>query len=153
MTNEIDSQLVKSPTSPALEVRELVKTFGGRRVVNGVSFELQQGEIFGLPIALLILVLVFGAIVAALLPFTLAIISIVIAFGITALIGTQLFELNVFVQNIITMIGLARARPGGCDCLLNFEPSGPLLTISGGDEERIVDTDRQPDHRYQVLGE
>ena len=28
-------------------MRELVKTFGGRRVVNGVSFELQRGEIFG----------------------------------------------------------------------------------------------------------
>ena len=47
MRNETDSQMVKSPGSPALEVRELVKTFGGRRVVNGVSFELQRGEIFG----------------------------------------------------------------------------------------------------------
>ena len=47
MRNETDSQLVNSPASPALEVRELVKTFGDRRVVNGVSFELQRGEIFG----------------------------------------------------------------------------------------------------------
>ncbi len=47
MRNETDSQLVKSLASPALEVRELVKTFGGRRVANGISFELQRGEIFG----------------------------------------------------------------------------------------------------------
>ena len=47
MRNETDGQLVKSPARPALEVRDLVKTFGGRRVVNGVSFELQRGEIFG----------------------------------------------------------------------------------------------------------
>ena len=47
MRNETDGQLVCSIASPALEVRELVKTFGGRRVVNGVSFELQRGEIFG----------------------------------------------------------------------------------------------------------
>ena len=47
MRNETDSHTVKSPSSPALEVRELVKPFGGRRVVNGVSFELERGEIFG----------------------------------------------------------------------------------------------------------
>ena len=47
MRNETDSQLASSPASPAMEVRELVKTFGGRSVVNGVSFALQRGEIFG----------------------------------------------------------------------------------------------------------
>ncbi len=34
--------------STALSVRDLVKVFGDRRVVNGVSFDLQPGEIFGL---------------------------------------------------------------------------------------------------------
>ena len=47
MRNETDSQPLSSISSAALEVRGLVKTFGGRRVVNGVSFELQPGEIFG----------------------------------------------------------------------------------------------------------
>ncbi len=31
----------------ALEVRDLVKTFGTRRVVDGISFDLRRGEIFG----------------------------------------------------------------------------------------------------------
>ena len=31
-----------------LEIRELVKTYGKRKVVNGVSFQLSQGEIVGL---------------------------------------------------------------------------------------------------------
>ena len=47
MRNETDSRPISSGSSAALEVRELVKTFGDRRVVNGVSFELQRGEIFG----------------------------------------------------------------------------------------------------------
>ena len=47
MRNKTDSQLVNTPAGPTLEVRDLVKTFGGRRVVNGVSFELRRGEIFG----------------------------------------------------------------------------------------------------------
>ena len=47
MANGNRQPLIGSQGGPALEVRELVKTFGGRRVVNGVSFELQRGEIFG----------------------------------------------------------------------------------------------------------
>ncbi|MCH8066910.1 MAG: ATP-binding cassette domain-containing protein [Chloroflexi bacterium] len=33
--------------SPALQVRGLTKTYGDRRVVNDVSFELERGEVFG----------------------------------------------------------------------------------------------------------
>ena len=47
MRNETASRPLSSSSSVALEVRELVKTFGDRRVVNDVSFELQRGEIFG----------------------------------------------------------------------------------------------------------
>ncbi len=47
MRNETDNRPLSSSSSTALEVQKLVKTFGDRRVVNDVSFELQQGEIFG----------------------------------------------------------------------------------------------------------
>ena len=68
--------------------------------------DLQTAELFGLPMALLILVVVFGALVAAGLPIALALISIGISVGLTAIVG-QLFELSFFVVNMITMIGLA----------------------------------------------
>ena len=67
---------------------------------------LQNGETFSVPIALLILVLVSGAIVAALISLILAVVSIVAALGIAALVG-QVFALSFFVQYLITMIGLA----------------------------------------------
>jgi RND superfamily putative drug exporter len=67
---------------------------------------LVKGETYGLSIALVILVLVFGALVAAGIPLLLAIVSIVVATGITALIG-EAFDLSFFVVNMITMIGLA----------------------------------------------
>ncbi|HEY7660021.1 MAG TPA: MMPL family transporter [Actinomycetota bacterium] len=66
----------------------------------------RKGESIGIMVALIVLVVVFGAIVAALVPIGIAIVSIVIALGITALIG-QLVEFNLFVTNIISMIGLA----------------------------------------------
>ncbi len=68
--------------------------------------DLQKGERFSIPVALIILLVIFGTVVAALLPIGLVIISIAIALGITALIG-QAFELSFFVTLMITMIGLA----------------------------------------------
>jgi RND superfamily putative drug exporter len=68
--------------------------------------DLQTGELFALPIAMVILVLVFGALVAALLPLLLAALTIVVALGFTALIG-QAIDLSFFVVNMITMMGLA----------------------------------------------
>ena len=67
---------------------------------------LEKGEVFGVPIALVILVLVFGALVAALIPVVLAAVSIVVALGAASLLGL-VFGLSFFVTNLITMIGLA----------------------------------------------
>jgi RND superfamily putative drug exporter len=69
--------------------------------------DLQNGELkFGLPAALVILLLVFGAVVAGFTPLLMAIASIVIALGMTALLA-QAFELSVFVINMLTGMGLA----------------------------------------------
>ncbi len=68
--------------------------------------DLRKAELLGIPIALVILVLVFGTLIAASLPLILAGFSIIIAIGITALIG-QKFEMSFFVVNMITMMGMA----------------------------------------------
>ena len=68
--------------------------------------DLRRGERIGLPVALVILVLLFGTIAAALMPIGLSLASIVVALGVTALIG-QAFELIFFVTLMIIMIGLA----------------------------------------------
>ena len=87
-------------------------TFVTGRATGGQDFkdiaerDLQKGELVALPIAFLILVLVFGAFAAALLPIVLAGVAIVIALGATALVG-QVFDLSFFVVNMITMMGLA----------------------------------------------
>ena len=68
--------------------------------------DLVKGEGLGLIAALVILVVVFGALVAAGVPFVLAIVSIVVAVGMTALLG-RVMDLSFFIVNMITMIGLA----------------------------------------------
>ena len=59
-----------------------------------------------MPAALIVLLIVFGAVVAACMPLLLSVISIILALAITGLIG-QVYPMNTFVLNILTMMGLA----------------------------------------------
>jgi RND superfamily putative drug exporter len=68
--------------------------------------DLETGEMFAIPVALVILVLVLGALLAATLPVILAAVSIVLALGMTALLGQEM-DLSFFVVNMVTMMGLA----------------------------------------------
>jgi uncharacterized membrane protein YdfJ with MMPL/SSD domain len=69
--------------------------------------DLREGELqFGVPAALIVLLLVFGAVVAGLIPLLLAIVSIVVALALAALIG-QAFELSLFIVNMLSGMGLA----------------------------------------------
>ncbi|TMM06306.1 MAG: MMPL family transporter [Actinobacteria bacterium] len=69
--------------------------------------DLKSGELeFGLPAALIILVLVFGSVVAGLVPLLLAILAIVGGLGLVAVVS-QIWELSIFVVNMLTGMGLA----------------------------------------------
>ena len=68
--------------------------------------DLKKGESIGIGVALIVLVVVFAAIVAAVVPIVMAIFAIIVALGLVSLIG-QIVEFNLFVENIVTMIGLA----------------------------------------------
>ena len=88
--------------------------------------DLKSGELqFGIPAALIILILVFGAIVAGLVPLLMAIISIIVALGLVAVLS-QPFNLSVFIINMLTGMGLA----------LGIDYS--LFVVSRYREERMV---------------
>ncbi len=63
-------------------------------------------ERFVLPIALVVLIIVFGALVAALAPMFIGIFAIILAMAVVMLIS-QLSPLSIFVNNVVTVIGLA----------------------------------------------
>jgi RND superfamily putative drug exporter len=67
---------------------------------------MEQGELIGIAVALVILLFVFGAAVAAGLPIILALVSIFVAVGATALVS-NVMDMSTFIVFIITMIGLA----------------------------------------------
>ncbi len=69
--------------------------------------DLKSGELgIGLPAALIILVLVFGSVVGGLIPLILAVLSILIAVGLTGPFA-HAFTISVFVINMISGMGLA----------------------------------------------
>ncbi|HET7235631.1 MAG TPA: MMPL family transporter [Actinomycetota bacterium] len=68
--------------------------------------DMRSSEAIGLMVALVVLIVVFGSIVAAVLPIVMSLFAIGVALGLVALVG-QLFQFNLFAQNIITMVGLA----------------------------------------------
>jgi RND superfamily putative drug exporter len=79
----------------------------GRDFTKISEDDLSKGELqFGLPAALVVLLLVFGTLTGAAIPMLMAIISIIVALGITAVVG-QLFQLNLFITNMVVAMGLA----------------------------------------------
>ena len=75
--------------------------------------DLKTGELyFGLPAALVILVLVFGTLVAAIVPLLVAFFSIGVALGLAAILS-QGFDLSVFLFQMTTIMGLAIAADYG----------------------------------------
>jgi len=70
--------------------------------------DLQRSEMIGIAIALVVLIVVFGALIAALLPLSMALVAIPIAFGFIAVIARLSgVHFSLFTTNIATSIGLA----------------------------------------------
>jgi RND superfamily putative drug exporter len=111
--NEIDDATVEGlrEVLATNEAEGFTTQLAGQATLNAdftkiAEEDARKGESIGLMVALVVLIVVFGAIIAALVPIGIAIVSITIALGITALIG-QIVDFNLFVANIISMIGLA----------------------------------------------
>ena len=68
--------------------------------------DIRVGESIGVVVALIVLVIVFGALVAGVAPIIMAIFAIAVTLGIVGLIG-QVWRFSFFAPNLITMMGLA----------------------------------------------
>jgi putative drug exporter of the RND superfamily len=68
--------------------------------------DLRFGELIGIAVALIVLVIVFGAAVAGVTPLIMGIFAISVTVGLVALIG-QIWKFSFFVPNLISMMGLA----------------------------------------------
>ncbi|MGH9177130.1 MAG: MMPL family transporter [Acidimicrobiales bacterium] len=91
---------------PAFDVKVFGPAALGEDFAAVAEEDLAKGEGVGILAALVILVVVFGAVVAGLVPIIIAVASIFIAVGVVAVIG-QMVQFSFFVTNMISMMGLA----------------------------------------------
>jgi RND superfamily putative drug exporter len=68
--------------------------------------DMSKSELWGLPIALVVLLIIFGTFLAAILPLIVGVMSVAVALGITYFIAER-YSLSNFLPNLVTMVGLA----------------------------------------------
>ncbi|WP_050179972.1 MMPL family transporter [Domibacillus robiginosus] len=68
--------------------------------------DLKRAELIGLPVALIVLLLALGTVVASVLPLIIGGITIVVGFGVLSFIADSV-DLAIFILNIAPMLGLA----------------------------------------------
>lgn len=93
-------------SSSAIEVHFVSEDRFDDAVDEMTEHDLIRSEVFGLPAAVLVLIVVFGALVAAGLPIVLSVVSIVGAVALTLILG-RMTSMSVYALNMISMIGLA----------------------------------------------
>ena len=105
-----DNVTLLEDTLHQFESDDFLVVTGGFASVNEAFTKASESdlgaEFKALPVALVVLVVVFGAVVAALLPMVFAFLAIGITFGLIAIVS-QVFQMSFFVTNVMTMIGLA----------------------------------------------
>jgi RND superfamily putative drug exporter len=129
---------------PGFKVLEFGDSTVGEDFSKIAEKDLKKGELIGIIIALVILLLVFGTVIAAAIPLIMGLVEIAIALGLVALAG-RFFHFTFMVTNMITMIGLAvgidyslfivsRVREERAHGLDTIE----AITVAGGTASRAV---------------
>lgn len=108
--SDADMTSVVDDIREAIDGEQGVTLTGGAAInkdINSASQkDLASAEAIGLPIAIVVLLLAFGSVVAAFIPLAVGIVTVVSAFGVMTLFS-EAMDLSIFVMNIIPMLGLA----------------------------------------------
>ncbi|AVL98990.1 RND transporter [Gordonia iterans] len=86
---------------------------------HGMNEDIKRAEVIALPIVALMLLFVFGGIVAAVLPVLIGGLTIAGSLGIMTMLA-QVTELNIFAQSVVTLIGLGIAIDYGLFMVSRF---------------------------------
>ncbi len=106
-------------TAPPLQVNLGGSLLANDQISAQTGKDIERAEIVTFPIVLVLLVFVFGSVIAALLPLAIGIVAILGAFAIVHVL-TLYTDVSIFVLNIITGIGLGLAIDYGLFIVTRF---------------------------------
>ena len=86
---------------------------------DGMTNDLKRAELIALPVVFVLLVVVFGGLVAAALPVLVGVLTILGALGLLQLLGI-IHPVNSFANNVVTLIGLGLAIDYGLFVVSRF---------------------------------
>lgn len=86
---------------------------------EGMAGDIARAEVFALPIVAVLLLFVFGSVVAALMPLIVGVLAILGSLGILAILA-DLTQVNTFAQSVVTLLGLGLAIDYGLFMVSRF---------------------------------
>ncbi len=102
----LDSTAAAQKANPELRIEQFGDASAGKALTKKFEEDFQKAEVTSLPITLVILVLAFGALVAAGIPLLLAITAVAATIGLIGPIS-QVFPVDESISSVILLIGLA----------------------------------------------
>ncbi len=108
--NEIAERLIPEYTRDGVDVRVRVGGFEAifKEVSDVIEHDLARAELIAIPITLVLLVIVFGSVVAAFLPVGIGIIAIIGTFFVLRILAAMT-DVSVFALSMVTAMGLGLA--------------------------------------------
>nr|WP_282101536.1 MMPL family transporter [Corynebacterium callunae] len=86
---------------------------------EGMAGDIKRAEVFALPFVAVLLLIVFGSVVAATMPLIVGILSILGSLGILSILA-GFTQVNVFAQSVVTLLGLGLAIDYGLFMVSRF---------------------------------
>ncbi|WJZ03856.1 MMPL family transporter [Corynebacterium freiburgense] len=86
---------------------------------EGMAGDIKRAELYALPAVALLLLFVFGSLVASTMPLIVGVLSILGSLGVLSILATQT-QVNVFAQSVVTLLGLGLAIDYGLFMVSRF---------------------------------
>lgn len=116
---------------PDAHVQQVSEHVISDAILGQVRHDLIAGELVGLPVAALIMVIVFGGLLAAGMPLAAAVCAIAVGMGILW-VSTFATGIDSYILNVISVIGVALSIDYGLLVVSRFREEAKLIDAAGG---------------------